>query len=290
MVKDILKKSRPKFWMYTLGPYLIGYISSVQNIYFWDNINFWIYFLYFMIPANIIIYGVNDLADRVTDQYNIRKLSGVSETLTSDKLKKPLILAIIISILLGVLLTIGSHSELSIMLLFFILSIFYSIKPIRFKARPFIDAYSNILYIMPAIFAYYMMTSSSLDPVWIVIGTLYVAGMQVYSAIPDIEADKQEGLNTTAIFLGHYKALLFVAINWVLGALLTFYLVPGFTIILFIFPAMAAVLYFQNEEKVAEYYKYFPYINSIVGFLLFWYILIAKFGIDYAWQSALSVI
>ena len=69
----LLKISRPRFWIYLLGPYLIGIIAATDTVDILYTIPFWIGFLYFLFPANLLIYGANDISDYQTDQHNQKK-------------------------------------------------------------------------------------------------------------------------------------------------------------------------------------------------------------------------
>ncbi len=74
----VLRISRPRFWIYELGPYMIGVLGAIlitnQSrgvLDFWTILLFGFYFL---IPANIWIYGINDIYDYETDKLNPKKL------------------------------------------------------------------------------------------------------------------------------------------------------------------------------------------------------------------------
>ena len=72
-ITKLLRISRPRFWIYLLGPYLIGSILAfepMQIIWQWQ---FWLGFVYFTLPANLLIYGVNDIFDYETDKLNPKK-------------------------------------------------------------------------------------------------------------------------------------------------------------------------------------------------------------------------
>ena len=63
-----LKVSRPRFWIYIIGPVLLV-LASFLNI----SKDLLLLILYLTYPANLLIYGVNDIADRDTDALNIKK-------------------------------------------------------------------------------------------------------------------------------------------------------------------------------------------------------------------------
>ncbi len=74
-LKFIFKISRPRFWLYLAGPYLLGYAAGVNNLNDFISAKFAVYFLFFLIIANIFLYGVNDYFDNDTDQYNDKKIT-----------------------------------------------------------------------------------------------------------------------------------------------------------------------------------------------------------------------
>lgn len=73
----VIKISRPRFWIYELGPYLIGILGalSVTGMSFSDVEirRLTLFALYFFVPANIWIYGINDIYDYETDKLNPKK-------------------------------------------------------------------------------------------------------------------------------------------------------------------------------------------------------------------------
>jgi 4-hydroxybenzoate polyprenyltransferase len=99
MFTFIFKISRPRFWLYLAGPYLVGYAAGVHFIKDFLNLCFFVYFFFFLSIANIFLYGVNDLYDHDTDIKNERK--GKDENLLSSSdnqlLKKAIILFFILS-------------------------------------------------------------------------------------------------------------------------------------------------------------------------------------------------
>lgn len=155
------KVSRVRFWLYLGGTYAVGYLigmSSVQDIL---SPFFVVHFLYFLIPANIFLYGINDLADRDTDMFNPKKNSKEYKAVDQDTRK--LYALILFSTIYGLSLLLLQPDLIAGMLFlsWMALSTAYSLRPFRFKSVPFLDFISNFLYVIPALLAFYQLDRKS---------------------------------------------------------------------------------------------------------------------------------
>lgn len=270
MLSWFLKISRPRFWLYLLGPYLIGLIAANQLPKPGLAL---LLGLYFLLPANLLIYGVNDLFDYETDKHNPKKLR--YEALVTPDRRKGLLLAIAALNLpiLGLLFWLPEKTIIGL-LGFWILGVFYSAPPIRAKIHPFIDTVFNALYIFPGIVGYTLL-SGHWPPVALVIAsTLWCMAMHAYSAVPDIAADKQAAIRTVATALGARGTLLFCLACYSLAAVLSFRLIGLFAVFAgAVYVAMMLLTLQQpGRDRVFQLYKYFPYINMTIGGLLFFWV------------------
>ena len=262
---DIIKISRPRFWLYLAGPFLLGTVYALNNF---SEINLFIIysFFFFLIPANIYLYGINDLFDRDTDQFNVKK-SSKEHRLINNEIKKLIFWLILSFILFVPLLIFSSFNAKIILIIWFLLSTFYS-GFIRFKAIPFLDFMSNILYIMPALYAYYIVTNSLPHYLFIVAFFVWAWAMHLYSAIPDIKADKKANVETTATFIGEKLSLLLCFIFWFIFSIILSIKIFPFGLITIIYPLLIIYTYF-NIKKINEIYWIYPYVNAMMGFMGF---------------------
>jgi 4-hydroxybenzoate polyprenyltransferase len=268
-LKTLLNISRPRFWLYTAGPFLLGYLAGLPS----GGRNllipaFWMPFLYFLIPANCLLYGINDLFDAETDSINQKKV--LQENLLIDRDRRSVIVLVAVSAGLSVglllLLPIGMWG---IFILFCVLSVVYSAPPIRLKARPFWDSYSNSLYVLPG-FLGFMLTAQQLPSPGIAIASMcWAAGMHAISAIPDIQPDREAQIETIAVRLGHRTTLIFVGLNWLIFALLLIFSVGRVGCLALVYPMLPAILYFFPENTLDHVYWWFPLLNGAMGFLVF---------------------
>ncbi len=269
-IGNILLISRPRFWLYLAGPFVIGYLCGTDEISAFISPSFLMCLLYFLIPANIFLYGVNDLADEDTDVHNDKK-KGYELTLKNTE-KRTLRVALWICVVCTFILAFATNSLTTFLILglFLFLSFAYSQRPFRWKALPIIDSASNVLYILPGVLGFSIVTGS-LPPWWVVIsGGLWTAAMHLFSAIPDIKADKLANLRTTAVLLGEKKALLLTVFLWLGSAVILITYFPNWWIfpvcIYFLLPFLCI---FKMMTPI-DLYRYFPFINAGLGFLLFW--------------------
>jgi len=285
----IIKTSRPKFWIYLAGPFLMGFafifnqnlnllnLFQINPIYF--NIliqNFFTNFylkqfivglLFFLLPANFFLYAINDYYDFDTDAFNPKKGTHEVRLKNKQQSKKFLIFAIIISFLYFIFLP--NHFTKIIFLLFMVLSYIYSAKPIRLKAKPFVDSASNLLYFLPGVISYNIATNQLIPWFLWVAFFCWTFSMHLFSAVPDISADKKANLLTTAIFLGYKKSLLLCALMWLIFSTTLIYnfgwiLLP--TILYFLMPIYLTL---NSNADINKIYWRFPYINAILGFFGF---------------------
>ena len=97
--------------------------------------------------------------------------------------------------------------------------------------------------------------------------------MHCYSAIPDIEPDRKAWLTTTAVYLGKQNSLIYCAVLYALSAFLSFPTLWWFSIVGWIIYISVMILSMVKKDLFALY-KLFPYINLIIWFLLFRYIIL----------------
>lgn len=272
-LKNLIKISRPRFWLYAGGTFIVGAVAGASSIYDLANVRVMVFLLYFIIPANIFIYGINDLYDTDTDPLNPKK--GEKEHLLKSAESKVLRLWVYVCILLGIQLIFWAPNLPTKILIgtFLFLAWAYSSNPFRFKAKPFIDALSNVHYAVIG-FAGYSMLSGEWPPLWAVIAAWsWTASMHIFSAIPDIEADAEAKLTTTAIFFGHTKSFILCSLLWVVtGVSLYFgdFYSPLSLIITAVYIVVPLPLIAKPRQTLVRVYWYFPIINGVVGFILFW--------------------
>ncbi len=273
-IKEVILLSRPRFWMYVLGTFLVGVISS-GNLFLYDTTTTLLlvaFGVFFSVPANVFIYGVNDIYDYQTDIHNAKKIKYES-VLPLEKHRDLWKIMVYLLIPFLPLFFIVNISIKLALLLFLFTGLFYSATPIRAKSKPPLDVlFSAIIYVSPSLVGFFITGNTNIEWLAVFGGLVWAFGMQTYSAIPDIEADKKAGVNTLAIMLGKKNSLWFCLVTYVISAFIGFYYV-GYISIVFGLVYTAVVLFsMNNNSKLFKYYTYFPLINAVSGAVLFFYL------------------
>lgn len=235
----LLLSSRPISWINTAFPFAAAYFFLGGEL----NQGFWITTLFFLIPYNFLMYGINDVFDYESDLRNPRK-GGVEGALLPPELHRmTLLLATAISLPFVVYICLLSSNNIPALIVFLFTLFFvvaYSIKGLRFKEIPFLDSTSSsIHFVGPLLFAVALLQAWN---IWIAIGALafflWGAASHAFGAVQDIRADREAGIASIATALGARKTIRFSFVLYLLaGAMLLF--LPD----RFIYSSLAAVPY-----------------------------------------------
>ncbi|MFY9228582.1 MAG: prenyltransferase [Candidatus Microsaccharimonas sp.] len=265
----LFKVSRPISWVNTAYPFAVGYLLLGGAI---DPL-FIIATLFFLIPYNLVMYGINDVFDYESDIRNPRK--GSIEGAVEAKSFHPVILwaSLITSLPFVVgLIILSPPIALAVLLavLFFVVA--YSLKGLRFKEIPFLDSItSSIHFVGPLVFAWALFGFTPV--VWPYLIAFFLWGMasHAFGAVQDIIPDRKGKLSSIATVLGARFTTLFSFLLYLAAALLVMWQ-GGLSVIV----GVAGLLYVAN---VAPYlavtdkssaitnkgWRRFIWINYIVG-------------------------
>ena len=278
----ILSISRPRFWLYEFGTYilglLVGYIFVSDVVLSWEIILFGFYFL---IPANILIYGINDIFDYETDIKNPKKVE-YEDVLMPEQHESVYCWIVLTTLPFLILAFFTNTAALLAFILFIFFATFYSAKPIRAKARPIFDSFfSASHYVVTGVFGYVLTTGSwSTVNWWLVLAPiLWAMAMHAYSAVPDIKADADSELDTIATKFGKKWTLLLCAAAYFAAFCVVCCIAGDWWFILLSIPYVALCLYSikTSEDQLFRLYTYFPYLNAVTGAIVTIYLLASVF-------------
>lgn len=266
----LLKISRLRFWIYIFGPFLVGLAAGARSLTDLISPETIIFGFYFLFPANLLIYGVNDIFDFETDRLNPKK-KAYEILLPAERHSWLAKWIIVTNVPFLIYATIVSGPALAALTLFLFFAVFYSSPPIRAKAIPFLDSAFNILYVLPGIFGYALVAGTW--PPWRIIlaAAFWTAAMHAFSAVPDIEADEWAGLKTVATQSGRNGTIVFCLACYSFSALLVFKYLGAVAVGLGLVYVllMAVSLFARNSTTLFRIYASFPLVNAIAGFVIF---------------------
>ena len=257
----LLRLSRPRFWLYLAGPVILGAVYAAEhpsNLF--DPIAVAL-FLYFLVPANVFLYGVNDIFDAEIDAENPKKDRREIQY-RGDRIV-PFLVVLTGALGLAFLPMIPAFGAVA-MVAFLALSVEYSAPPLRFKTTPILDSVSNGLYILPGVVAYVAVAGTAPPAVAVLGGWLWAMAMHTFSAIPDTEPDRAAGIETTATRFGETRTYAYCGLCWLTAAVAFASLHPLFAVIFGIYPAFVAFVA-VSDVPVDRAYWWFPALNTFAG-------------------------
>jgi len=256
--------SRPRFWLYLAGPILVGVAfaaDATSDLFATAAV---VLFGYFLVPGNVLLYGVNDAFDADVDEPNPKK----DEREARWRGDAAVTAAVVGAGLLGLaLFVVVPRLAWPYLAGFFVLGVEYSAPPFRFKTTPFLDSLSNGLYVLPGA-AVFAAVAGRHPPLAALVGAwTWAMGMHTFSAVPDIEPDREAGIRTTATFLGERRTYVYCVACW-LAAATAFALVDWrLGAVLLAYP-LTVVAVAASGISVDRAYWWFPALNTLVGMAL----------------------
>jgi len=215
-----------------------------------------------------LIYGINDIFDYETDKKNPKKQG--YEMLVQPKHHRILYKHILIwNIPFFVYALFINKTALLWLFVFVFFAVFYSAKPIRAKVVPLFDSFfSAAHYIATGVFGYILLGGVITSWAPIVAAILWAMAMHAYSAIPDIDADTQAGIETVATKFGAHKTLILCLLLYVVAGVIGSFFIGVWSLILTLPYLYMIFITRKNMSSLFRYYKIFPWVNATTGALL----------------------
>ena len=253
--------SRPRFWLYLAGPVLVGVAYAAETVTDLVAPAAVVLFAYFLVPANVFLYGINDVYDREIDAANPKKET--KEARYRGQRIVPVAVTLCAVLPLAFLPLVPAPAWLWIAV-FLVLGAAYSAPPTRFKTTPVLDSISNGLYVAPGAAAYAAVAGSQPPSLAVIGGWLWAMGMHTFSAIPDIEPDRKAGIDTTATALGPQRTYAYCGAVWLASALAFGALDFRLGALMLVYPVLIVTIVASSVD-VDRAYWWFPAINTVVG-------------------------
>lgn len=274
MIRELFVSSRPLSWVNTAFPFAAAYLLTTGRI----DLTFVLGTVFFLVPYNLAMYGINDVFDYESDLRNPRK-GGVEGAVLDTRMHRPTIIASIVTTVPFVVYLVAIGPPLSWLVL--AISLFavvaYSAKGLRFKEKPFLDSVtSSTHFVSPAVYGLVLAGAVFTPQLWALLGAFYLWGMasHAFGAVQDVTADREAQISSIATVIGaRATARLSVVLYLLAGALLLVTQWPGPLAALLALPYAISCAQFWNVtdatcESANRGWKRFLWLNFATGFLV----------------------
>ncbi|WP_349427136.1 prenyltransferase [Microbacterium sp. LWS13-1.2] len=281
VARQLLIASRPVSWINTAYPFAAAYLVTTRQI----DATLVIGTLFFLVPYNLAMYGINDVFDYESDLRNPRK-GGAHGAVLDRRMHRVTLWAAGLLCLpfVAYLLVVGSPASWLVLAASLFFVVFYSAPPLRLKERPFLDsATSSVHFFSPAVYALVLAGATWTLPLaaLIVAFALWGVASHAFGAVQDVVADREAGIASIATARGA---------RWTVRFALACYVAAGIAMLATTWPGpVAAVLAIPYLVTVWRYrsvtdaeaatatagWGRFLWLNQLSGFvvtlLLIWY-------------------
>ena len=284
VARQLFVSSRPVSWINTAYPFAAAYLMTAREI----DATLVIGTLFFLVPYNLAMYGINDVFDYESDLRNPRKGGAHGAVLDRRLHRVTLWAAGLLCLPFVVYLVLAGDPASWVVLaasLFFV--VFYSAPPLRLKERPFLDsATSSIHFFSPAVYGLVLAGAAWTLPLvaLIVAFALWGVASHAFGAVQDVVADREAGISSIATARGARWTVRFALACYAaagLAMLATTW--PGPLAALVVVPYLITVWPYRSladadAEAATAGWRRFLWLNQLAGFLvtmlLIWYALL----------------
>lgn len=283
-VRQLFVASRPVSWINTAYPFAAAYLLTTRQI----DLTLVVGTLFFLVPYNLAMYGINDVFDYESDLRNPRK--GGAHGAVLDRRMHPITLwAAALSCLPFVvfLVVVGSPWSWLVLAASLFFVVFYSAPPLRLKEVPFADSVtSSIHFFSPAVYGLVLAGAAWTWQLALVIVAFALWGVasHAFGAVQDVAADREAGIASIATARGaRWTARFSLACYAAAGLAMLPTAWPGPLGALVAVPYLITVWPFRSvtDETATEAtrgWRRFLWLNQLGGFLvtlllIWWWVL-----------------
>ena len=282
MIADLLKASRPLSWINTAFPFAAAYVLMTGRI----DAALAVGTLFFLVPYNLAMYGINDVFDYASDIANPRK-GGVEGALLDPRRHRIVLASAVGSCLPFViaLVVLGRPLSWAVLAVSLFAVVAYSAPPFRFKEVPVLDSItSSVHFCSPALYGIVLTGSLPGARSGAILVAFFLWGMasHAFGAVQDVVPDREGGISSIATVLGAARTVRLALALWTAAGLIMLTTgSPGAWAGLLAIPYLVAAAPFARvadaDSGVANRgWKHFLWINYACGFLvtllLIWYV------------------
>jgi len=203
VLRQLLTASRPLSWVNTAYPFALTLLLLQRPV---DPVLLVVGTVWFLVPYNLAMYGINDVFDYESDLRNPRK-GGVEGAVLAPRYHRPVLVAVVVAnvpFLVALVLLGGPVSWLVLAISVFAV-IAYSAPGLRFKERPVLDSItSSTHFVSPAVYAASLAGHAPDARTVLLLVAFFCWGMasHAFGAVQDVPSDREAGIGSIATVLG----------------------------------------------------------------------------------------
>jgi 4-hydroxybenzoate polyprenyltransferase len=223
LLRQLFLASRPLSWINTAFGFAAAYLLTTGSV----DLTFVVGTLFFLVPYNLAMYGVNDVFDYASDLRNARK-GGVEGALLPPARHRATIVAAVAlcTPFVGYLLVVGSVLSGAVLAVSLFAVAAYSVAGLRFKEIPVLDSItSSTHFVSPAVFGLVLARATPTPALVLLLGAFFAWGMasHAFGAVQDIMPDREGRIASIATVLGASATVRTAMGLWALAAALTLF-------------------------------------------------------------------
>lgn len=273
-VRRLLGSSRPVSWVNTAYPFGAAYLLAGGGV----DLGFVVGCLYFLIPYNLLMYGLNDVFDYESDLRNPRK-GGIEGVVLDRRWHRTTVWAALLGNLpfVLVLLLLGGGAAAAVLAVSLAAVVAYSVPVLRFKERPLLDSMtSSTHFVSPAVYGLVLAGGQATPVALAALAAFFLWGMasQAFGAVQDVAADRAAGIGSVATWLGAARTVrLAMVLYLAAGVVVLGTGWPGASAALLVVPYVLSVAPYRSLpdaacESANAGWRRFLWLNFVTGFLL----------------------
>lgn len=217
--RTLLTVSRPISWFNTAVGCAAGAFVAGRSTREGRNL---LAILYFTLPYNLALYGINDICDYPSDRLNPRKNS-VEGGLLPPETHRPMLawIAALNAPILPILAALGDRRANGVLAALLATTVAYSAPPLRLKEVPGLDSFiSATHYVTPFVYGLALNRAASYPRREIAAFVVWCMASQAFGAIQDVEFDRAGGFASIATALGARRTAQLATALYLLAALI----------------------------------------------------------------------
>lgn len=272
--QQLLVASRPVSWINTAFPFAAAYYLTAREV----DAALVLGTVFFLVPYNLALYGVNDVFDFQSDLANPRKGGLQGAVLARSVHRVTLGAAVLLSTPFVVALALLGNTLSWIVLATSLFAVAaYSVPGLRFKERPFLDSItSSTHFVSPAVYGLVLAGAQFTPALLALLAGFFLWGIasHAFGAVQDVLPDRAGGIRSIATVMGARWTVRFAISIWIAaGVLMMLTTWPGPLAGILVLPYVVTALPFRSvadrdSEQANRGWRRFIWLNYWVGFFV----------------------